>query len=120
LKSTIQVIEIITATEMSARIQAAGMNGMPNLNAKEQGEIFLFSEFLLQHVRRNQIKSVQRMLLWSEWVRFHLKKTNTFPSQIGEKEFDDIMTGKLKINVVSKNFFGPIYDGIQYIPREYA
>ncbi len=80
----------------------------------------LFIEFLSQHVQRNQIKSVQRMLLWSEWVRFYLKKTNTFPDQICEQEFDEIITRKLNINVVSENFFGQMYYGIQFVPGEYG
>lgn len=96
------------------------MYGMPNSAAKGPNEISLFLEFLSQHVRRNRIKSVQRMLLWSEWVRFYLKQTNTFPCQIFENEFDDIITGKLNVAVVDENFFGPMYDGIQFVPGEYS
>jgi hypothetical protein len=103
---------------MQARIQSAGMYGLPQVARNELEEIALFNKFLTTHVRRNRIKSVQRALLWSEWVRFHLKQTNTFPGHIFENEFDDIMTGKLNVNVVTEDFFGPMYDGIQFISGE--
>jgi len=103
---------------MQARIQSAGTYGLPQVAGNELDEIAMFHKFLSMHVRRNRIKSVQRALLWSEWVRFHLKQTNTFPRYIFENEFDNIMTGKLNINVVTEDFFGHMYDGIQFISGE--
>ncbi len=62
--------------------------------------------------------SVQRMLLWSEWVRFCLKQTNAFPRSILEDQFNDILMGKLNIGVGNEDFFGPVYEGIQFIPEK--
>ena len=111
---------MITSAEMSAEATAAGIYGIPDSAANVPGEVPLFLEFLSKHVRRNQIMNVQRMLLWSEWVRFHIEQTHSFPNSICEQEFDDIMTQKLHIRVIDENFFGTMYDGIQFIPGNTA
>jgi hypothetical protein len=113
-----QVTKIISSTEVTADIPSGARCGMPKTAGEEPGETALFLEFLSLHVRRNRIRSVQRMLLWSEWVRFCWTQIKTFPRTILENRFDDIMTGKLHINVVHVDFFGPVYEGTQFIPKE--
>jgi hypothetical protein len=112
------VITIISSIETTTGMPSGGQYGMPGLARENPDESALFLEFLSLHVRRNRIMSVQRMLLWSEWVRFCLKQTKTFPCSIMENRFNDIMTGKLNVGVVNEDFFGPVYEGIQFIPAK--
>jgi hypothetical protein len=63
-------------------------------------------------------------LLWSEWVRFCLKQAKKFPRRVQENRFDTIMTGKLHLividSVIDEHFFGPVYDGIQFVPGKHS
>ena len=110
------MITIISSIETPAGIISGARYGIPE--TEDPDETALFLEFLSMHVRRNRIMSVQRMLLWSEWVRFCMKRAKTFPRSIQENQFNDIMTGKLNVSVVNEDFFGPVYYGIQFVPEE--
>ena len=118
LSIRMRVTEMISSTGVTAGIPPGGTYGMPESARGEPDETALFLEFLSRHVQRNRSAGVQRMLLWSEWVRFYLKQTNTFPRSLLEVQFNDIMTGKLNAVVVNEDFFGPVYYGIQFVPEK--
>lgn len=55
------------------------------------------------------------MLLWTEWVRFYLKKNRCFPEAVREKKFDELITSEFEVSVAVDSFRGPLYVGIKFV-----
>ena len=91
-------------------------SGIPKSQAERSDEVDAFREFILGHVKRNSIRSVQCMLLWSEWVRFCRKKLQDNPRVILENRFRDLMTVKFGLRITAEDIRGPVYEGIKFIP----
>jgi hypothetical protein len=86
------------------------------VSSEELGELESFREFMSRHIKSTMICDVQCMLLWSEWVRFHKKRTRKIPDLILEKEFRDIIINKFEITVTEDGFRGCVYPGIKFVP----
>ena len=78
-------------------------------------ELTTFHEFVEHHVTQDPEWDVQRMLLWTEWVRFYLKKNRSFPDAVNEKKFNELITKEFEVNVAIDNFRGPLYVGIKFV-----
>jgi len=55
------------------------------------------------------------MLLWTEWVRFYLKKNRCFPAAVQEKKFDELILSEFDVSVAVDSFRGPLYIGIKFV-----
>lgn len=78
-------------------------------------EFTTFLEFLEHHVTEDPEWDVQRMLLWTEWVRFYLKRNKCFPETVREKKFDELITTEFEVQVGFDTFRGPLYIGIKFV-----
>jgi hypothetical protein len=78
-------------------------------------EFTTFLEFLEFHVIEDPDWDVQRMLLWTEWVRFYLKKNRCFPEKVHEKKFDELITTEFDISIGFDTFRGPLYVGLKFV-----
>jgi hypothetical protein len=78
-------------------------------------EFTTFHEFLENHVTPNPEWDVQRMLLWTEWVRFYLKKNRRFPEAVHEKKFHELITSEFEVSIAFDAYRGPLYVGIQFV-----
>ena len=78
-------------------------------------ECTTFHEFLMNHVTPDPEWDVQQMLLWTEWVRFYLKKNRCFPEAVREKKFDELITSKFEVRIAIDSFRGPLYVGIKFV-----
>jgi hypothetical protein len=78
-------------------------------------EFTTFREFLDHHVMMDPEWDVQRMLLWTEWVRFYLKKNKRFPEAVREKKFDELITTEFEVAIAFDTFRGPLYVGIKFV-----
>jgi len=78
-------------------------------------ELAAFQEFIGRHVTKDPDRYVQRMLLWTEWVRFYLRKTRHFPEAVLEKKFDELIVGQFGISIAVDDFRGPVYIGLTFV-----
>jgi hypothetical protein len=78
-------------------------------------EFTAFLEFLEYHVTEDPEWDVQRMLLWTEWVRFFLKKNRRFPETVREKKFDELITTEYEVSKGVDPFRGQVYIGIKFV-----
>lgn len=79
-------------------------------------ELDLFHDFTERHLRPLANGDVQCMLIWAEWVRYHLRLTKNFPRLILEAEFSYLITGLFNTKMALDLHRGRIYSGVQYIP----
>lgn len=86
------------------------------ISPEEYREILLLDEFLTRHVRHDGLRTVQCMLLWTEWVRVFQKKTHRFPRVILENEFREVITGRLGVTIMTDEYRGAVYPGLRFIP----
>ena len=77
-------------------------------------EAAAFEEFIRHHVAPDPERDVQRMLLWTEWVRYYLRKNRHFPESVLEKKFDELILRQFDVAVAFDSFRGPVYVGIKY------
>ena len=73
-------------------------------------------KFVARHVREDKDCDVPCMLLWNEWVRFHMKerKRRVFPETFGLKNFNEFIHEQLRPDLAYDNFRGPLYVGIRF------
>ena len=74
-----------------------------------------FEEFVRNHITQDPERDVQRMLLWTEWVRFYLKRSRHFPESVLESEFDERIVSQFEVGLSFDKFRGPVYIGIRYV-----
>ena len=76
-----------------------------------------FEEFISRHVRGEKECDVQCMLLWSEWLRFHMRKKGKrdFPEKIHLREFNERVHQKFNPDLAFDDYRGPLYVGIKFI-----
>ncbi|WML66742.1 MAG: hypothetical protein METHP_00195 [Methanoregula sp. SKADARSKE-2] len=89
-------------------------------------ELSTFEEFTRRHIQPDPDRSVQCMLLWTEWVRFYLKRSRSFPEKVLEKAFFTMVSDRFETDfftMVSDRFEteiacydrrGPVYLGIRF------
>ena len=73
--------------------------------------------FLARHVTEDKSCDVQCMLLWTEWVRYHMreKKKRVFPEQVRLPEFNELVHAKFSPALAHDSFRGPVYVGIRFV-----
>jgi len=79
-------------------------------------ELDLLHNFIQRHLRPLANADVQCMLLWTEWVRFCVRKTRKFPRLILEQEFNYLVTGLFSTRIALDEHRGRIYPGLRYSP----
>lgn len=79
-------------------------------------ELDLFHGFTERHLRPYAKGDVQCMLIWAEWVRFHLKQTKDFPRLIREAEFNYLITGLFNTRIALDERRGRTYPGVRFVP----
>ncbi|HOX34403.1 MAG TPA: hypothetical protein P5217_03070 [Methanoregulaceae archaeon] len=79
-------------------------------------ELDLFQGFTERHLRPLANGDVQSMLIWAEWVRYHLRAAKDFPRLIREAEFNYLITGLFNTHVALDEHRGRIYPGIRFVP----
>jgi hypothetical protein len=79
-------------------------------------ELDIAQIFLSSHVKPSYIHDIPCMLLWAEWIRFFLKKMNTFPKFICEEEFMNLIIQSYGKNIIVDDGKGLFYSGIKFIP----
>ncbi len=74
-------------------------------------------KFLARHVTEDKTCDVQCMLLWTEWVRYHMreKKKREFPERIRLSEFNEMIHAKFSPGLAYDEFRGPLYVGIRFV-----
>lgn len=76
----------------------------------------LFEEFIARHVRHDTVCDVQCMLLWTEWLRFSMKKgKRAFPEVIRQKEFNEKIHERFGPDLAWHDYLGPLYVGIKFV-----
>ena len=75
-------------------------------------ELSTFEEFTSQHIRPDPDRSVQCMLLWTEWVRFYMKQSRSFPEKVLEKTFFTMVADQFDSEIAVDDFRGPVYLGL--------
>jgi len=101
-----------TLSRFGEEVQTAEMEGDPC----EFHELRVFHSFLKDHVQLNSTRSVQCMLLWSEWVRDFRRRTSGFPNLVREKEFSMVIMDTFGVAIADNDSRGKIYPGITYVP----
>lgn len=76
-----------------------------------------FEEFLARHVTGGKECAVQCMLLWTEWLRFHMrtKGKRDFPEKIRLAEFNERIHQKFEPALAFDESRGPLYVGIKFV-----
>jgi len=87
-----------------------------DVSLEEYHELAIYDDFLANHVQANRIGDVQRMLLWSEWIRYFRYRSSGFPNLIREKEFRNVITGKFGVEIANYGLRGAVYNGIKFVP----
>ncbi len=87
-----------------------------DISPEELHELRLLDEFLGCHIQRNEIRDVQCMFLWNEWVRAFRRRSRGFPKLILEKEFGKVITDTFGTAIVRDGARGPVYPGIRFLP----
>lgn len=54
------------------------------------------------------------MLLWTEWVRFYLKRSRSFPEKVLEKAFFTMVSDRFEAEIACDDCRGPVYLGIRF------
>lgn len=86
------------------------------MNPGELQELVLLDEFLACHVRSDGLRDVQCMLLWSEWVRTCQRTTRRFPRVVLEREFREVVTNRMGVEILQDEIRGAIYPGLRFVP----
>lgn len=95
----------------------AGGEGLSlNATPEEVRELVVLEEFLTSHIQKDGLRTVQCMLLWSEWVRTYNRETKKFPAVILEKEFRRAVTTRLGLDITDDETRGTVYPGIRFVP----
>ena len=81
----------------------------------EEAEVV--DRFFARHVRVDQSCDVQCMLLWTEWIRYHMreKKKREFPKKIRLTEFNELVHTKFGPALAHDSFRGPLYVGVRFV-----
>jgi hypothetical protein len=77
-------------------------------------ELSTFEEFTRRHIQPDPDRSVQCMLLWTEWVRFYLKRSRSFPEKVLEKAFFTMVSDRFEAEIACDDCRGPVYLGIRF------
>ena len=77
-------------------------------------ETAAFQEFISRHVVLDPERNVQRMLLWTERVRFYLRKSRHFPQSVLEKKFNELILSEFKVIIENDTALGPVYRGLKF------
>lgn len=86
------------------------------ISPEEYRELRVLDEFLTHHIQTDGLRNVQCMLLWSEWVRAFQRTTHKFPKVILEKQFREVITSHLGIDIAHDDYRGAVYPGIRFVP----
>ena len=100
---------LVPGTDPHGMSMDAGNDSLPD-------EFEIFRTFIMRHLRAIANADVQCMLLWTEWVRFHIRLTKKFPRLILEQEFRDVITGLFNTKVSLDEHRGRVYPGVGFIP----
>ncbi len=79
-------------------------------------ELVLLDEFLTTHVRKDGLRDVQCMLLWSEWVRVYQRQTRMFPRVVLEQTFRENVMNRLGVVIAHDEMRGAVYPGLRFVP----
>ena len=101
---------VITPFEGRAGIRGAA------LTSDDLHELVLLDEFFANHVRRDGLRDVQCMLLWSEWVRIFQRQTRMFPRFVLEKEFRENVMNRLGVDIAHDEMRGAVFPGLRFVP----
>jgi hypothetical protein len=73
--------------------------------------------FLARHVQNDKTCDVQCVLLWTEWVRYHMreKKKRVFPENVRLTEFNEMVHAKFSPALAYDEARGPVYVGIRFV-----
>lgn len=86
------------------------------IEPEDYRELAILDEFLRLHIRQDAIRSVQCMLLWTEWVRLFRRTTRRFPTVILENELRAVITGMMAVDIAHDTMRGPVYCGLRFVP----
>jgi hypothetical protein len=86
------------------------------IQPEDYRELVLLDEFLRLHVRQDAIRSVQCMLLWTEWVRLFQRTTRRFPRVVLENELRAVITSMMAVDIANDTMLGPVYCGLRFVP----
>jgi len=112
--------QVITATVQQGRPvslwQQSERNSIDPLSGRGQEEMELFQNFVTNHIVRMANANAQCMLIWTEWVRFHLQHTKKFPRFILEEEFREKIAGLFSTAAILDEHRGRVYPGLRFVP----
>jgi hypothetical protein len=83
---------------------------------EELGELDAFLDFLTRHVTTVEDYGVSCMLLWSEWVKFCIRRTQNYPGLIYEQEFRYLIVHQFKLQPGKGSSPGLMYPGLKFVP----
>ena len=78
-------------------------------------ELTSFEEFARHHITHDPDRDVQRMLLWTEWVRFYVRKSRHFPESVLENKFDELIVSQFGVGLNFDECRGLVYTGIRFV-----
>lgn len=79
-------------------------------------ELVLLEEFLTRHIRQDGLRSVQCMLLWTEWVRTCARQTRRFPRIVLEAAFRQAVSERIGCDIAHDDDRGAVWPGIRFVP----
>ena len=104
---------LLMLDHFSQRCASMGVEVRP----EELRELGMFTSFTIARVKQSEDRGVSCMSLWAEWVRYFLKRMNSFPSLIYENEFRDLILNRFDCAISVLENDGPVYSGIEFVPE---